>query len=83
MAATRINSKPWSKASREKSAEVIVPAEDGGREGLWCAVGLADNPTEVYIHKDYRMKERMQKISTRSDNCPQTSRPEAEGYAGR
>ena len=24
----------------------------------------------------------MQKISTRSDSCPQTSRPEAEGYAG-
>lgn len=35
-----INSKPWSKACREKSAEVIVPANDSGREGL--------NPTEVY-----------------------------------
>ncbi len=47
---------------------------DSGREGL--------NPTEVYTQKDYRMKGRMQKISTRSDSCPQTSRPEAEGYAG-
>ena len=28
------------------------------------------------------MKGRMQKISTRSDSCPQTSRPEAEGYSG-
>ena len=28
------------------------------------------------------MKGRMQKISTRSDSCPQTSRPEAEGYEG-
>lgn len=28
------------------------------------------------------MKERMQKISTKSDSCPQKSRPEAEGYAG-
>lgn len=41
--ATPIYSKPWSKACREKSAEVIVPAEDNGREGL--------NPTEVNNHK--------------------------------
>lgn len=41
-------SKPWSKACREKSAKVIVPAEDSGREGL--------NPTEVNNHKRYRMK---------------------------
>ena len=39
-AATEYNSKPWSKACREKSAEVIVPATDSSREGL--------NPTEVY-----------------------------------
>lgn len=39
-ASTEYNSKPRSKACREKSAEVIVPAKDGGREGL--------NPTEVY-----------------------------------
>ena len=39
-AATEYNSKPWSNACREKSAEVIVPANDSGREGL--------NPTEVY-----------------------------------
>ena len=38
-AATEYNSKPWSNANREKSAEVIVPAKDSGREGL--------NPTEV------------------------------------
>ena len=37
--APEYNSKPWSKACREKSAEVIVPANDSGREGL--------NPTEV------------------------------------
>ena len=36
-------SKPWSKARREKSADVIVPAEDSGREG--------PNPTEVNNHK--------------------------------
>lgn len=36
-------SKPWSKACREKSAEVIVPAGDSGREGL--------NPTEVNNRK--------------------------------
>ena len=47
-AATEYNSKLRSKACREKSAEVIVPAKDSGREGLWCAVGSADNPTEVY-----------------------------------
>ena len=28
------------------------------------------------------MKGRMQKMPTQSDSCPQTSRPEAEGYAG-
>ena len=38
-ASDRMYSKPWSKACREKSAEVIVPARDRGREGL--------NPTEV------------------------------------
>ena len=37
------NSKSWRKACREKSAEVIVPANDSSREGL--------NPTEVYIYK--------------------------------
>ena len=37
------NSKSWSKACREKSAEVIVPANDSSREGL--------NPTEVYIYQ--------------------------------
>ena len=36
----RIYSKLRSKACREKSAEVIVPANDSSREGL--------NPTEVY-----------------------------------
>ncbi len=36
-------SKPWSKACREKSAEVVVPAEDSDREGL--------NPTEVNNHR--------------------------------
>lgn len=36
-------SKPWSKACHEKSAEVIVPAEDSGREGL--------NPAEVNNRK--------------------------------
>ena len=39
-AATEYNSKPWSNACRENSADVIVPANDRGREGL--------NPTEVY-----------------------------------
>lgn len=67
-------SKPWSKACREKSAEVIVPAEDIGREGL--------NPTEVNNHKRYRMKGGMQKISTQSDSLPQKDRPEAESYVG-
>ena len=38
-ATTERNSKPRSKACRENSAEVIVPAKDSGREGL--------NPTEV------------------------------------
>ena len=32
--------------------------------------------------KDYRMKDRMQKMSPQGDSCPQTSRPEAKGYAG-
>ena len=32
--------------------------------------------------KDYRMKERMQKMSTESDSCPQQSRPEAKGTVG-
>ena len=41
--ATEYNSKLRSKASREKSAEVIVPANDSDREGL--------TPTEVYIYK--------------------------------
>lgn len=67
-------SKPWSKACREKSAKVIVPAEDSGREGL--------NPTEVNNHKRYRMKGGMQKISTQSDSHPQKDRPEAESYVG-
>ena len=39
-AVDRMYSKPWSKACREKSAEVIVPANGSSREGL--------NPTEVY-----------------------------------
>lgn len=67
-------SKPRSKACREKSAEVIVPAKDSGREGL--------NPTEVDNHKHHCMKERMQKISTKCDSCPQKDRPEAERYEG-
>ena len=67
-------SKSWSKACREKSAEVIVPANDSGREGL--------NPTEVNNHKRYRMKGRMQKISTQSDSRSQKNRPEADGYEG-
>ena len=33
-AADRMYSKPWSKACREKSAEVIVPANGSSREGL-------------------------------------------------
>ena len=41
--ATEYNSKLRSKACREKSADVIVPANDSSREGL--------NPTEVYIYK--------------------------------
>ena len=45
-----------------------------GAEGL--------NPAEVYTDKDYRMKERMQKMSTESDSCPQQSRPEAKGTVG-
>ena len=40
VAATENNSKLRSKACREKSAEVIVPANDSSRGGL--------NPTEVY-----------------------------------
>ena len=72
--ATQNYSKPRSNACREKSAEVILPAEDSGREGL--------NPTEVNNRKSYRMKGRMQKISTQSDSRPQKDRPEAEGYAG-
>ena len=42
-AATGNSSKPWSKACREKSAEVIVPANDSRREGL--------NPTGVYTRQ--------------------------------
>ena len=41
-AVTQPNSKPRSKACREKSAAVIVPTEDSGGEGL--------TPTEVYNH---------------------------------
>ena len=41
-----------------------------------------DPNRSVQPKKDYRMKERMQKMSPQGDSCPQTSRPEAKGYAG-
>ena len=75
------------KACREKSAEVIVcpvtslPKCDG--KGRRPHKGRRTEPSRsVQPMKDYRMKERMQKMPTQSGSCPQQSRPEAKGTVG-
>ena len=85
-AATAYSSMPWSKACREKSAEVIVclatslqRCEKTQEASQWQK---DRTQPKCNIHKDYCMKDQMQKMSSQGDSCPQKSRPEAKGYAG-
>lgn len=70
----RFFSEARSKACREKSADVIVPYHELIWEG--------QNLIKARVNECYLMEERMQKISTQGDNCPQKSRTASNEYVG-